>query len=211
MWQRSFQRAIPRCVVACDGDNCRFADQSPSGSVWSLGVPGVCVYLPDSYCPGYAYPLICYLHDDGQSEAALWKWFPRISNQNFLGIGIRAPFPSQLGIPGQFRWLGRRADASLITIRSGIEATARDWNIHPDRVYLFGEGSGALVALQQFVLGQAEIEGSHLDLAGVISCELPAWWPRLLPPVPEFLRGQMLFSHPQHNHWVLTAVSTTVW
>ena len=64
------------------------------------------LHVPDNYSPGYAYPLIVWFHDDGQNEQDVARCVPRISPQNYLGVGLRAPLPLRSGSPAAFRWSG---------------------------------------------------------------------------------------------------------
>ncbi len=158
--------------------------------VWTSGPT---VFIPESYVPGYQYPLICFLHDHDRSERDLWGWFPKVSDQNFIGVGIRAPFLSRSGLPGQFRWRGQRPDASWGTISEAVTSVRQEWNIHPDRIFLHGVGNGAIIALQQFLLNHLSPPDEDFHIAGVSCTELPRWWPRVLPPIETEISGRLLF------------------
>ncbi|WP_437227069.1 hypothetical protein SH661x_000159 [Planctomicrobium sp. SH661] len=198
MWQRSFESEPQLWQSVVNGDGCGALDghdfaQSPQHP-WLAGVP---FFSPDNWAATYDYPLICYLHDDNRSEQDLWKWFPAISDQNYLAVGARAPFPSQTAMPGQFRWRGQRPGATAAVIQESIELVLRGWNVHPDRIYLFGEGNGAVAALQQFMLAQLHRETEEeIRFAGVICRDLPAWWARALPPIADFASGRILLMDP---------------
>ncbi|HWL07802.1 MAG TPA: hypothetical protein VNQ76_05340 [Planctomicrobium sp.] len=178
---------------AC-GDGSALLSSLPSGvlsaAAWRVG-PTLAV--PETYCETYQYPLICVLHDHDRSERDLWQWFPEITDQNAIGLGIRAPFPARSGIPGQYRWRGQRPDASWGAISSEISEVTGEWNIHPDRIYLHGVGNGAVIALQQLLLSQLGPTDADFEIAGVSCYQLPGWWPRVLPPVSTELRGRLLF------------------
>lgn len=153
------------------------------------------LYVTDNYAESYAYPLIAYLHEGYRSEQDLWKWFPAISEQNYLGLGVRAPFPHPIGLPGQFEWKLRRPDASLAAIRESVQAIEFDWTIHPKRMYLFGEGDGAIVALQNLVLQQS-LEFDAVFANGVICRNLPKHWAEWLPHFEDQLQGRVLLLDP---------------
>jgi len=200
MWKRTPGAAAPSWNVVENGDG-----------PWSLGdrdapisrqhpwISGLPVYAPEQWAPTYHYPLICYLHDDDRSERDLWQWFPAISDQNFLGLGVRAPFPSRLALPGKFRWRGQRPDATHTVLCEAIEEVQHDWNIHSDRIVLFGEGNGAVVALQQFMLNQFRSDQHEIQFSAAICRHLPEWWARALPPVAEFSAGRILLMEPVMN------------
>lgn len=197
MWERIFESdAFPK-NISVNGDGAQ-ALETPTGNLspqhpWVSGAP---VYAPDQWAPTYDYPLICYLHDDSRSEHDLWRWFPAISDQNFLGVGVRAPFPALTTLPGQFRWRGQRPDATYAVLCEAIEFVQQDWNVHPDRIILFGEGNGAVAALQQFMLNQFHRDEHLLRFGGAICRHLPAWWTRALPPLEDFASGRVLLMDP---------------
>ena len=49
------------------------------------------VFIPTGYEPNYAYPLIVYLHDQGQDSAGLQKIMPEISFRNYIGVAYNSP------------------------------------------------------------------------------------------------------------------------
>lgn len=197
MWERVFESETFPKKLSVNGDGGQSLEAF-SGTIslqhpWISGAP---VYAPDHWAPTYDYPLICYLHDDGRSEHDLWRWFPGISDQNFLGVGVRAPFPAQSSMPGQFRWRGQRPDATHAVLCEAIEYVQEEWNVHPDRIVLFGEGHGAVAALQQFMLNQLRRDHQGLRFGGAICRNLPTWWARVLPPLEEFVTGRVLLLDP---------------
>ncbi len=197
MWQRFFNTDPQRPNGQMNGDGCGIMDRHEFAvslqHPWMSGTP---FYAPDQWAPTYEYPLICYLHDDNRNEQDLWNWFPAISDQNFLGVGVRAPFPMPNAMPGRYRWRGQRPDATSAVLQEAIDLVDRGWNIHPDRIYLMGEGNGAIVALQQFLLNQFHREPDEILFAGVICRNLPSWWARTLPPVADFASGRILMLDP---------------
>lgn len=156
------------------------------------------LYVSESYCETYAYPLLVYLPEGDSSERDLWKWFPSISDQNFLGLGIRPPFPHPLGLPHQFHWKLRRPDASLACIRDAVFDLSEDWLFQESKISLFGEGDGAVVALQNLILQQsAECVG--VPVTGVVCRSLPDNWTSWLPHVGSDLQGRLLLLDPIRN------------
>lgn len=103
--------------------------------------------LPENYEPGYAYPLIVYFHDDGGNERDLISWWPCLGRQNFLGMALRAPLTAAVPLPGRYRWSARRRPLYQ-SLSATISELYKDWNIHPERITLMGEGAGALLAMK---------------------------------------------------------------
>ena len=153
------------------------------------------LYVTENHADSYAYPLITYLHEGYRSEQDLWNWFPAISDQNYLGLGVRAPFPHPQGLPGQFEWKLRRPDASMAAIRETVQSVQFDWTIHPKRTYLFGEGDGAIVALQNLILQQS-LEYDAVFANGVICRTLPKHWTDWIPHIENQLHGRVLLLDP---------------
>jgi len=195
---KEFNVPVGVCWTSGDGGTLLSPVDSPLSrqQVWSTGPT---LFLPESYSPTYQYPLVCVLHDHDRSEQELWNWFPKISDQNFLGLGIRAPFPSRSGLPGQFRWRGQRPDASWGAIASSIREVTQEHSVHPDRIYLHGVGNGAVIALQQLLLSQFGPNDADFEIAGVSCSQLPGWWPRVLPLVSTDLKGRLLFLDGRHS------------
>lgn len=180
----------------------QFASNDAVQSLFDLNYS---LYVTENYVDSYSYPLVAFLHDGYRSERDLWNWFPAVSDQNYLGLGVRAPFPHRDGYPGQFEWKLRRPDASIAAIREAVLAVQRDWAVHPHRLYLFGEGDGALVGIQHLIL-QGSLEFDSTFAAGIICRSLPKNWPEWLPHIQGDLRGRVLFLEPMHDAGEFAAV-----
>lgn len=163
---------------------------------WSPGVGRL--FLPHNYTPSYRYPLICYLHDDNASDRDLANWFPLISDQNFLAVAVRAPFPTASGIPGSYRWSLRRPDATGGVILEAIRAVGERYSIHRERVYLMGEGIGGVAGFQHFLLQHVLNEDNLSEVQGLICLGLPEDWPELLPPVSQG-EGRLLLCNSRSD------------
>jgi poly(3-hydroxybutyrate) depolymerase len=201
MWKRCFDYSPLLAGRVIPGDGCEAVSRdhwlSTESHPW---LSGVSFYVPDSYTETYAYPLICYLHDNGRSERDLWRWFPKISDQNFLAMSVRAPFRDRSPLTGRFCWRGQRPDASLGVLRDAIQEMESEWNVHPDRIILFGEGTGAVIAMQLSLLMQSGSLQNDFEIAGVVCGSQPSWWPHLLPPVEEELTGRcLLLNQPEEG------------
>ena len=100
------------------------------------------VALPDGYEPGYAYPLVLWLHDAGSDERALVPVMRGVSERNHLGVAVRG---GRCGEPDRplHGWdddaVADLADR-MPTLLEGISA---EWTVHPRRIFLAGIGAGA--------------------------------------------------------------------
>lgn len=206
MWQFEGDFSPPADSLP-PGDGCSASDVLDWTPVLTRqGVARACAYLPESCSENYAYPLVCYLHRNGRSEQDLERWFPLVSANSYLALGVRAPFPHRRALPRQYRWIARRPDASRGVIEEAVEMLAESHTFHADRINLLGEGEGALAALQQFLISQNDPTSSGVRFAGVICHDLPACWPRLLPPLDGRARGRILLLDGISSGEMLAAV-----
>jgi phospholipase/carboxylesterase len=132
----------------------------------------VCVYVPQSYEPNYAYPLIVWLHGDGGSEDDLAEVMPQISEQNYLGLSFRGPLPAKGELPRGFRWLhsSRAVTDFLGSMHETVCLFRREYHIHSERIFLAGFGGGATLAVQ-LLLGRPEWFGGAIALGGRFSVD----------------------------------------
>ena len=68
----------------------RSAPNAFSGSVTSAE-QDTCLFGPLQYEKNYAYPLIVWLHADGQNPTQLQSILPSISMQNYFGVAPQGP------------------------------------------------------------------------------------------------------------------------
>lgn len=122
---------------------CEHLDAQPVDDLTtsSDGLP-ISVYLPENYEPNYAYPLVIWLHGDGGNEEDLQLVMPLVSDRNYIGMAIRAPWDS---------WT-EAEHANTHDFETDLHATVcrlrSQFHVHSERIYLAGFGSGATMALQ---------------------------------------------------------------
>jgi phospholipase/carboxylesterase len=104
------------------------------------------IALPETYEPGYAYPLIVWLHSDGGSEEELFEVLPQISDRNYLGVAIRGNLSLEEGAHWSTAAAGAAPLAELID--QAVENLSRQLSFHRERVYLVGVGGGGSTALE---------------------------------------------------------------
>lgn len=100
--------------------------------------------LPEGYTPGYAYPLIVWLHDEGSDAEEIDDILPRISERNYIGIALQG----NVARPVRCGWSSSedRLPAVLDQLNELVEAVADRFPIHPQRKYLAGFGAGGTLA-----------------------------------------------------------------
>ena len=111
------------------------------------------VYVPPSYEPGYAYPLVVWFHDFGGDERDVLSWLPHISDQNYLGLGLRAPQPVNHGLPSRRRWPLSEQFFDLLEkeLAISIGDLSDRMKVNAGRVIVAGVGQGATVALRMLL------------------------------------------------------------
>jgi phospholipase/carboxylesterase len=123
-------------------------------------------FLPLHYEPGYAYPLIVWLHGCGDDERQLRRIMPLLSMRNYMAVA-----PRGIRIPDQrdetresYGWMQTEEHIQHAEQRvfESVERASRQYNVHPQRVFLAGFDQGGTMAMR--------IALSHPSrFAGVIS------------------------------------------
>lgn len=118
---------------------------------WDAGEPKteaeVSVFAPLDYEPNYAYPLIVWLHSDGQTSSQLETLMTSISVRNYVGV---APQASVGNFQCGYFW-EQDFDSIQVAGKSISDAVAqakKRFNIQPRRIFLAGSGGGGTMALR---------------------------------------------------------------
>jgi phospholipase/carboxylesterase len=110
------------------------------------------LFAPLHYEPGYAYPLIVWLHGQGNDERQLQRIMPLISMRNYVAVaprGLVVPSPEK---PEKevYGWL--QADEYIAQseqrIFDAIEMATQKLHIAPRRIFLAGFGCGGTMAFR---------------------------------------------------------------
>lgn len=127
----------------------------------------LCFFSPMHYEPGYAYPLVVWLHSDDSSEHELHHVMPHLSTRNYVAVAPRGGVDTP-GERNSFLW-SQRADqvaAASDAVQQAIERATRRFNVDASQVFLAGFGSGGEMALRLAL-------ASPLSYAGVVSINGP--------------------------------------
>jgi predicted peptidase len=89
------------------------------------------VFLPQGYEAGYRYPLLVWLPGAGSFD--LGRAMNRVSLRNF--VAVQAAQPATGGDPAEPVW-------------DAVDRAAARLSIHPDRIYLVGQGDGGQAAFR---------------------------------------------------------------
>ncbi len=125
------------------------------------------VFVPLSYEQNYSYPLIIWLHDQSSDHRQIQRIMPLISMQNYVAISptLGVPAKSNGGLTPILSGVGS-TDSAEKSIRESIEKTASKYNIHRDRIFIAGSGTGGTMALR-IGLQNPETFAGVLSLGGV--------------------------------------------
>jgi phospholipase/carboxylesterase len=165
------------------------ASQTPESGFYlsELSTPArwpLLTFLPTAYEPGYAYPLLVFLHGRGGSERQLIPWMPALSQRNYVAIALRGPQmvrsgkcrrgAASVGLRSQpgYTWrLPASADGAIEEyVFEAIAQTQQRLHIHPQRIFLMGFCEGAEVAYR-LALRYPERFGGLVVLNGALpSC-----------------------------------------
>jgi phospholipase/carboxylesterase len=149
---------------------------------------------PIHYEPGYAYPLIVWLHSTASSERELRQVMPHLSMRNYVGVAPRGSSPS---VHHQNKYSWRQThddiDRAEATVAECIALASRRYHLHADRVFLAGCGNGGTMALRL-------AWNDPCRFAGVVSINgpLPTGW-RPLNRVKEARRLPCLLASSSTN------------
>lgn len=110
--------------------------------------PAKAVFVPLRYQATHAYPLLVWLHDEGECESAMRRMIPRASLRNFVAVGVRGT--TALGETNAYRWdqTSEGIHAATAAVMSCIRAMKSRYRIEPNHVFIAGSGAGGTMALR---------------------------------------------------------------
>lgn len=105
-----------------------------------------CLLAPLHYERNYAYPLLVWLHGPEGNERELKRVMPLVSLRNYVSVAVRGPAAERRG----FGW-PETADSILAAesrIDDAVAQARQKFNVHPERIYLAGYGTGGTMGLR---------------------------------------------------------------
>jgi phospholipase/carboxylesterase len=108
-----------------------------------------CLFSPIHYEPGYAYPLIVWLHGPESSELELQQVMPMVSLRNYVGVAPRGTSRTSK-TERLYTWRQTANDVADACQRvvDCIDLARDQYNIHVDRTFVAGCGEGGTMALR---------------------------------------------------------------
>lgn len=139
---------------------CRTLERSPgSGSRHQVQT-----FTPLHYEPNYSYPLLVWLHDDGGSARDLQQVMPLISMRNYCAVALNGePRSDRRG--NTWRTTATGIVAAEQQLADAIEIAHEKFRVHPDRIFLAGNGLGGTLAVRLALRNPARYAGA-LTLGG---------------------------------------------
>jgi phospholipase/carboxylesterase len=166
----------------------RFADLTPCAT-----------FAPMHYEPGYAYPLIVWLHGPCGNEQQLPLVMPLISKRNHVGVAPRGT-AAERSRRGAFCW-SQAADGveeAESRIFDAIGVAEQRFNIHAERVFLVGVGCGGTMALRVAWNHPQEFAGVATFGGGLPNCDRPFRHVNSLRHLPCFMAtNRQSSSYPE--------------
>lgn len=144
------------------------------------------LFVPMHYEAGYSYPLIVWLHSDGDDRNELTRVMPELSMRNYVGVGPQAQAGNE---HHGFYWeqTPTSINHSVQAVCDAIDYARMTLNISSERIFLAGFGSGGTMAyrvgleIPEVVSGIISLNGPMPDeltpLRDWMRCrELPLFW-----------------------------------
>ena len=106
-------------------------------------------FAPIHYEAGYAYPLVVWLHSTAGNEQELPQLMPLVSMRNYVAVAPRGS-SAHPRHANRYGWLQTQDSIEKAESRLAdcVASAERRFNIHPDRIFLVGCGSGGTMALR---------------------------------------------------------------
>jgi phospholipase/carboxylesterase len=121
------------------------------------------------YAPGYAYPLIVWLHGCGSDERQLQRVMPLVSMRNYVAIAPRGLSMPNMSNDGHecFGWTQSDEHIQLAEQRvfDAVELASQKFNVAAERVFLTGFDAGGTMAVR-IALSHPNCFGGALSLCG---------------------------------------------
>ena len=101
------------------------------------------------YEPGYAYPLVIWLHGSLGDERQVRQVMPEISMRNFVAIAPRGTCTIRRQRDSYcWRQASDAVELAESRVLDCVDIASRRFNIHPNRIFLAGAGCGGTMALR---------------------------------------------------------------
>ena len=117
------------------------------------------IWLPEPFEARYAYPLLVWLHDDGETELSAAPWAEATGMQNMIVLSVRGSILAR-GAHG-FRWPADGRDV-WAAIAEELAELPPELRFDASRVVLAGRGQGAAAAFAAWKHAPRDVAGACL-------------------------------------------------
>lgn len=150
------------------------------------------LFVPMHYEKSYAYPLIVWLHPDGEDSTQIQNVIQQTSIRNYVGIAPQGPIGNS---DSGYFWEQETDTIDLAhqSIMAAIDSASMRFNVASHRVFIAGSGAGGTMAFR-IALERPDI------FAGVISVNGPM--PVNEKPLGQWARCRNLpvfWAHSRHS------------
>ncbi|MCE5267146.1 MAG: hypothetical protein LLG00_04600 [Planctomycetaceae bacterium] len=139
--------AEPYCFVP-QGLEERFGISPTNGAEAARGFVHA-LFAPIHYEPGYAYPLIVWLHGAGSDERQLRQVMPLLSLRNYVAVAPRGlSSDEECDAAAGFGWpqTDDHIERATQLVFESIELASRQFHVSPKRIFLMGADEGGTMA-----------------------------------------------------------------
>lgn len=143
-------------------------------------------FVPMHYEKKYSYPLVVWLHPNGERSSHIQRVMPQVSMRNYVGIAPQAPVGN---FEAGYFW---EDDVDCIdhahdSIMAAVDNASMRFNIASHRIYIAGAGAGGTMAFR-IALQRPDIFAGVVSINGPVptrekplgrwsQCrELPVFW-----------------------------------
>jgi phospholipase/carboxylesterase len=134
----------------------------------------VAVFAPMHYEPSYRYPLLIWLHDDGDHEGQLRRVMPLLSMRNYVAVAPRGDGGAPRSGPGYcWRLSPISQDLAERRVLAAIDEARETYQVNERRIFLTGFGSGGTMALRLALAEPWRYAGVCALCGGVPSGDMP--------------------------------------
>lgn len=154
-YERMPHRSTPLLLEKSD----RFMDHAPAAppADWTSEI-----WLPEPFEPRYAYPLLVWLHDAGESELDAAAWAEATGMQNLLVLSVRGTLTRK---DGGFDWPAD-GDAVWKAVSEELSQLPPELRYDERRITLAGHSAGARAAFAAWRCHPRQIAGACLVSPG---------------------------------------------
>ncbi len=129
----------------------------------------ISLFCPLHYEKNYAYPLVVWLHSDGQSADEIQNVMLQMSMRNYVGIAPQSPLGNaETGYFWDQDW--DTIDSANDSVLAAINLTQMRFNINRRKIFLAGSGSGGTMAFR-LALARPEIFSGVISIGGPLPTE----------------------------------------